>query len=132
LRGFVRKFVAIAALLALLLPCVSALAGTLSAASLPACCNSVYCPLHHNQGHGLQGGKSDCGGMGVPGKNGCSMRSCDAAPNPTIVGTAAFLLVAPYAIHVLTFAEAAPNASSQFLPYVVMVPAPPPPRTLLS
>jgi len=131
LRGIIRKLAAIAALLALIVPGVASLAETLSAANLPACCNSNFCPLRHSQGRNLEKSRSDCSGMDASGQNDCSMRSCDASPNQ-IVGTAAFLLVAPYAIHGLTFAEAAPAAPSQFLPYVVLVPSPPPPRTFLS
>jgi hypothetical protein len=130
-RKVVRKLAAITALLALLLPGVSVLAESLSAAGLPACCNTVYCPVHHRQMSSLQKDKSNCGAMGAPGQDNCSMRACDAAPNP-IVGTAAFVLVTPVALRGPAVAEAAPALTSQFFPYVPAIPSIPPPRTFLS
>ena len=130
LRNGIRKLAAVAALVALLLPCVSALAGTLSAADLPACCNTIYCPLHHRQMSELQRDKSDCDAMGV-GQKDCSLRACDAAPNP-IVGTAVFILVIPDAMRGPAVAEGAPAVASQFFPYVSAIPVTPPPRTFLS
>jgi hypothetical protein len=131
LRETVRKLAAIAALLALLLPGVSALAETLSAADLPACCNTAYCPVHHRQGRNLQKDKSDCNAIGMPGQNGCSMRACDASPNP-MVGTVAFILVTPLALRGPAIAEAAPVLASRFFIYVVTTPLTPPPRTFPS
>jgi len=123
----VRKFAAVVALLALLLPCVSALAETLSAADLPACCNTTYCPVHHRQGRNLQKDKSNCDTFGMPGQNDCSMRACDAAPNP-IVGTTAFVLVTPIGLRGPASTEDTPALASQFFPYVATIPLTPPPR----
>jgi hypothetical protein len=131
LRETIRKLAAIAALLALLLPCVSVLAETLSASELPACCNTAYCPVHHRHGRNLQKDKSNCDAIGMPGQNDCSMRACDAAPNP-IVGTVAFVLVTPVALRVPAIAEATPALTSQFFPYVASIPLTPPPRALPS
>jgi hypothetical protein len=128
LRKIVRKLAAVAALLALLLPGVSSLAETLSAADLPACCNTAFCPVHHRQGRNLQKDRSNCDAIGVPGQNDCSMRACDAAPNPA-VGTALFVLVAPLALRGPAVAEAAPALASQFFNYVPAIPLTPPPRT---
>jgi hypothetical protein len=128
LREIVPKLAAIIALLALLLPGVSALAYTLSAADLPACCNTAYCPVHHRQGRNLQKDKSNCDALGIPGQKDCSMRACDAAPNQ-IVGTAAFVLVTPIALRGPSIAEGAPALASQFFPYVATIPLIPPPRT---
>jgi hypothetical protein len=131
LRKIVRKLAAIAALLALLLPGVSALAETLSAADSLACCNTAYCPVHHRQGRNLQEDKSNCDAMGIPGHNNCSMRACDSAPNP-IVASAAFVLVTPVALRGPANAEAAPAPASLFFPYVAAIPQIPPPRTFPS
>jgi hypothetical protein len=131
LRKAVRKLVAIAALLALLLPGVSALAETLYAADLPACCNTAYCPVHHRQKSSLQKDQTNCGSMGMPGQNNCSMRACDAAPNP-IVGTDAFVLVTPIALRGPAVAEAAPALASEFFLLVATIPLTLPPRTFLS
>src|ERR1700726_4441201 len=107
LRETLYKLAALAAIVALLLPGVSAVAETLSAADLPACCNTSYCPVHHRQKSNLQKDKTNCAAIGMPGQNDCSMRACDAAPN-TIVGTAAFVLVTPIALRGPAVAEAAP------------------------
>jgi hypothetical protein len=131
LREAVRKFAAMAALLALLLPGVSALAETLSAAGLPACCNTAYCPVHHRQKSNLQKDKSNCAAVGMPGQDDCSMRACDSAPNP-IVGTAAFVLITPIALRGPAVAEAAPASVTRFFPFVATIPLTPPPRTFLS
>jgi hypothetical protein len=131
LQKIARKLAAIMALLALLLPGFSALAETLSAADLPACCNTAYCPVHHRQVRNLQKDKSNCGATGTPGQNSCSMRACDAAPN-SVVGTAAFVLVTPIALRGPAIAEAAPALASQFFPYVATLPLIPPPRTFPS
>jgi hypothetical protein len=131
LQKIVRKLAAIAALLALLLPGVSALAETISAADSLACCNTAYCPVHHRQARDLQKDKSNCDAKGIPGQNDCSMRACDAAPN-SIVGTVAFVLVTPVALRGPAIAEAAPVFASLFVPYVSTVPLIPPPRTFPS
>jgi hypothetical protein len=131
LRETIRKLAAIAALLALLLPGVSALAGTLAAADLPACCNTAFCPVHHGHARNLQKDKSNCDATGIPGQNDCSMQACDAKPNP-VVGTAAFVLVTPVALRGPAVAGAAPVSSSQFFAYVTSSPLIPPPRTFPS
>jgi hypothetical protein len=131
LRGIVRKLAAIAAIVTLVLPGITALAESLSAADLPVCCNTIYCPVHHRQVSNLQKDKSDCDAKGTPGRDDCSMRAC-GAPQKPIAGTAAFILVAPFALRGLTVAEAAPALASQFLPYVATIPLTPPPRTFLS
>jgi hypothetical protein len=131
LREAVRKFVAMAALMTLLLPGVSALAKTLSAAGLPACCNTAYCPVHHRQKSNLQKDKANCAAIGMPGQDDCSMRACDAAPNP-IVGTAAFVMIAPIALRGPAVAEAAPASVSRFFPFVATIPLTPPPRSFPS
>lgn len=126
-----RKLAAVVALLALILPGVSALAGSLSAADLPACCNTVYCPLHHRQMSDLQRDKANCDAMGGSGQMDCSMRACDAAPAP-IVGTAVFILIVPVTLRGPVVAGTAPAPVSRFFPYVVTIPLTPPPRTFLS
>jgi hypothetical protein len=127
MRGIGRKFAAVAALLALLLPGFSILAGALSAADLPACCGTAYCPVHHRQVRDLQNDKSNCDSMGIPGQNDCSMRACDAASNPA-VGTGVFILVGPITLGGPVAAEAAPTSACLFSPYVASVPLTPPPR----
>lgn len=131
MREIVRKLAAAAALLALLLPGISALSESLAAADLPACCNTTYCPVHHRQGRNLQKDKSNCDALGVPRQKDCSMRACDPAPNP-IVGTVPFVLVTPVALRRPAIAEATPVMASPFFPYVVTIPLIPPPRNLLS
>jgi hypothetical protein len=131
LRETLRKLAAVAALLALLLPGVSALAETISAADSLACCNTAYCPVHHRQARDLQKDKSNCDANSIPGQTDCSMRACDAAPSP-IVGTAAFVLVTPVALRRPAFAEATPAVASPFFPYVAAIPLTPPPRTFPS
>ena len=126
-----RKFGAVTALLALLLPGVSALATTLSAAVEPACCNTIYCPLHHRQMHNLSKDKSDCGGMNAPAHTDSSMEACDSSPN-TVVGITAYILVAPLVLRGPAIAETAQVLGSQFFAFVVTVPLTPPPRTSLS
>jgi hypothetical protein len=131
LPKIVRKLAAVAALLALLLPGVSAMAETISAADLLACCNTSYCPVHHRQARNLQKDKSNCDANGTPGQNDCSMRACDAAPNP-IVGSAAFVLVTPVALRGPAIAEATPALSSLSFTYFASIPLTPPPRTFPS
>jgi hypothetical protein len=62
-----RKLLAVGALLALLAATTPALAESLSASELPACCNTAYCPLHHRQGRDMQKDKSNCSAHGMPG-----------------------------------------------------------------
>lgn len=130
MRGIGRKLVAVAALVALLLPGLSVLAGALSAADLPACCGTTYCPVHHRQLRDLQKDKSNCDSMGTSGHD-CSMRACDAASAP-MVGAVIFVLVAPVTLSGPIVAEAAPASASRFSPYVLAVPLTPPPRALPS
>lgn len=118
------------ALVALLLPGVSVLAGALSAADLPACCGTTYCPVHHRQLRDLQKDKSNCDSMGIPGHD-CSIRACDAAQTP-MVGAVVFVLFAPVTLSGPAIAEAAPASVSRFSPYVAAVPLTPPPRLLPS
>lgn len=131
MRKIVRQLIATVALLALLLPCVSSLVETLSAADLPVCCKTAFCPVHHKQQRDLQKDKTNCATMGIPGQTNCSMRACDTAPNP-VAGTAAFVLVVPLALRVPAVAEAAPASASQFHRYVTKAPLIPPPRILPS
>lgn len=131
MRKALRKIAATAALLALLAPGVSTLAETLSASDLPACCNTIYCPVHHRQMRDLQKDKADCGAMAASGQNGCSLRACDAAPN-LAAGISVFVLTVPVALRSPVLAEGAlPLAARNFfsLPAVPLVP---PPRTLPS
>jgi hypothetical protein len=130
LRGIGRKLAAVAAFVALLLPGLSVLAGALSAADLPACCGTTYCPVHHRQLRDLQKDKSNCDSMGMPSHD-CAMRACDAASAP-MVGAVIFVLVAPVALSGPVVAEAAPVSASRFSPYVPAVPLTPPPRALPS
>jgi hypothetical protein len=126
-----RKFLAILALSTLLLASLPALAESLSASELPACCNTVYCPLHHRQGGNLQQDKGNCDAQGHSAGNGYSMRACDTPPNP-VAGTALFVLVAPVAIAYRAIAEPAPIHVSLSFPIHLNLPSTPPPRTLPS
>src|ERR1039457_7250306 len=94
LRQIARKFQAVAALFALLATSVAGLAESLAASNLPACCNTVYGPVHHREAKKLKKDKSKCDAQGPPAGNDCSMRACDTTPSP-VVGTAPFVLVAP-------------------------------------
>ena len=131
MRGVLRKIAATAAILAMLLPGFSILAETISAADLPACCNTTYCPLHHRDSRGLQKDKSDCNAKGIPAQQDCSMRACDSAQLPA-VGTSVFVLTAPVTLPAPTTAEPAVAASFLFSPFVFAVPLTPPPRALVS
>jgi hypothetical protein len=131
MREIFYKFAALMAIVALLLPGFSALAETLSAAELPACCNTTFCPVHHRQARDLQKDKSNCAGLGTSGQNDCSMRACDTAPKP-IVGTSAYDLVTPIALRTPSFAGAAPELPSGCSPFVATIPLTPPPRTFPS
>ena len=131
LRQVTRKLAAVAALFALLVANVPALADSLSVSSLPACCNTVYCPLHRGQSHDFQKDKSNCDPMGNPVRNDSSMRACDTAPGP-VVGTAPYVLPAPFAMLGPASSEPARIQASQFFPFVVNIPLTPPPRALQS
>jgi hypothetical protein len=131
MRAILYKFAAVMAITTLLLSSVSGLAEALSAAELPACCNTNYCPVHHRQARELQKDKSNCAGLGIPGKNDCSMRACDTAAKP-VVGTPAYVLVTPIALRAPSVAEAAPELPSGSSPFVAAIPLTPPPRSFLS
>jgi hypothetical protein len=129
--GFWRKFGAVAAILALLLPGVSVFAEALSSAELPACCNTFYCPVHHRQARNLQKDKSDCGSTGNSGNGDCSMRACDVAQSPA-VGTPSFVLVAPVTLSVPAAVEFVLATVALFSPSTVVIPLTPPPRIIPS
>lgn len=131
LREMMRKLLTVVALSALLVASVPALAELLSASDLPACCNTVYCPMHHRQAGNPQGDKSNCDAKGNPMGNDCSMRACDTAPNP-VVGTTTFVLVAPFAVRYPPSAEPLQIQAARFFPFIVSIPLTPPPRTLPS
>jgi hypothetical protein len=131
LRDIGRKFAALSLLVALVMIGVSPLAEALGAADLPACCNGTFCPVHHRQASELQNDKKNCDGMGTSGSRDCSMRACDAAPNP-VVGTAVFVLGSPLALHGPAMAEPAPLFATLTFSYAIPLPLTPPPRTLPS
>src|SRR3984893_10904416 len=131
LRDIPRKLLAVVALSALLAASTPAFAESLAGSASPACCNTSYCPVHHRQGRNLQKDKSNCDATGMPGHDDCSMRACDAAPNP-MVGTAAFVLVTPVALRGPAIAGATPALAALFFPYVATIPLIPPPRTFPS
>jgi hypothetical protein len=130
LREITRKLLALAALLAMLATGIPSLAESLTA-SEAACCNTVYCPVHHGQARQIQKDKTDCDGQAKLGQTECSMRACDTTPNPA-VGTAPFVLIAPATISYEAPVEAMSSSSSRFFPFVVSLPSIPPPRTLPS
>ncbi len=130
-KQMTRKIQAVVALVALLIASVPTLADTLAASNLPACCNTVYCPLHHRQARDLQQDKSKCDSKGNPARNDCSMRACDPAPQP-VVGTVLYLLVTPPAIRYAVNAEPARFPITQHFAFAVSIPLTPPPRTLPS
>ena len=126
-----RKLVTVATLSALLVASVPALAESLSASNLPACCNSIYCPMRRHQARDLQKDTMNCDPQGNPARNSYSMRACDPEP-PRAVGTAPFILVAPLAMRNPTSAEPARVQATRFFPAIVSIPLTPPPRTLPS
>src|SRR6266852_4759823 len=126
-----RRFIAVVVLPALLLASVPALAGSISASEMQACCNTVYCPLHHRHAQDLQRYKSNCDAHGHSAGNDCSMRACDAPQSPA-VGTALYVLVTPIAIAYRTVNEPAPLRVSLFFPGHLNLPSTPPPRTFPS
>jgi hypothetical protein len=127
LRGISRKFLAVTALFALLAATTPALADSLSASDLPACCNTSYCPLHHRQGRDMEKDKSICDAHRKAGAADCSMRACDATP-PEAAGTAPFTPAAPVTVFYETTAQPAPVSWAAFAPFLVSMPATPPPR----
>jgi hypothetical protein len=131
LHVLVRKIAATVALLTLLLPGMSALAETLSASNLPACCNTSYCPLHHHDANSLQRDRKNCDSTGSPDRKDCSMRACDAVSIP-IVGSALFVLVTPIAFRGPSPTEVDFSFAFQAVPFVTSFPLTPPPRTFLS
>ena len=131
LRMWVRKLTAIVALFTLLLPGVSALADSLSASTLPACCNTSYCPLHHYDANSLQRDRKNCDSTGSPDRKDCSMRACDAVSKP-IVGSALFILVTPMAFRGPSPTEVDFSFAFLAVPSVTSFPLTPPPRTFLS
>ena len=136
-RGYVeiwdmgRKFLAIVALLALLMASTPALADSLSVSELPACCHIAYCPMRHRQVRDIQEDKHNCDTTGKPARDGCSMRTCDTTTNQA-VGTAPFVLVAPVEIFYKATVQDAPLLPARFFPFTVNIPTTPPPRTLPS
>jgi hypothetical protein len=126
-----RKLLAVAALLALLTASIPALAEPLFASDSPACCNTVYCPVHHRQARDIQKDKTHCDAAGKPARTDCAMRACDPAPNQA-VGAAPFVLLAPVAIIHEATTQAAPLSLSRFFPFVISIPSTPPPRALPS
>jgi hypothetical protein len=131
LREMARKFQAVAALFALLATGVPSLAESLTASTLPACCNTVYCPVHHRQIHEVQQDRTNCDALGSAGLNECSMRACDTTTLP-VVGTSLFVLVTPLAMRSPTSAEPAQAQAPRFYPFSVSIPLTPPPRALPS
>jgi hypothetical protein len=131
LKQMTKKILAVAALLALLVASLPALADSFAASNLPACCNALYCPLHHRQARDLQQNNSKCDSQGKLAQNDCSMRACDAILQPA-VGTAPYLLVAPPAIRYAANAEPARFPMTQYFAFAVSIPLTPPPRTLPS
>jgi hypothetical protein len=131
-RKALRKLAAVAGLLALLVPCVSLLASTLSAAAVPVCCNTAYCPLHHRSELDPQKpGKSDCDTMRNSGLINSSLRACDPTP-AAIASLGPFVLVAPVSLRTPSVVTGAPVFVSSFFPYFTAVPLSPPPRTFAS
>src|SRR3982074_1301077 len=131
IRYLARKVLAVAALLTILVASIPALAETFSASDSPACCNTIYCPVHHRQVRGVQKDKSDCDAHGKPTGSACSIRACDATPTRA-VGNAPFTLSAPYVVLYEVTAQAAPLSRHSFAPFVLSRPSTPPPRTLPS
>jgi hypothetical protein len=131
LRDISRKLLAVTALFTLLAANTPALADSLSAANPAACCNTVYCPLHHTQGRNMQKDKANCDSHGKTGAADSSMRACDDTAHQ-VMGDAPFTLTAPVTIFYETMTEPAPLLLAAFFPFVISLPSTPPPRTLSS
>jgi hypothetical protein len=131
LRQIARKFQAVVALFALLATGATGLTESLAASTLPACCNTVFCPLHRGQSPNLQKDKTNCDAQGNPLRNDSSMRACDTMPTP-VVGTTLIVLVAPLAMRSPASAEPTQMRAPQFFPTTTSIPLTPPPRTLPS
>lgn len=135
MRAAIRKLLAVTALLTLLLSGFSTLAETLCAAEAPICCNTDYCPLHHtsNQsGNSAQSAKSetsqtDCGAMRIPGQTDCSMRACDSTAG-VAVQSVEFVPATTLSVYGPAIAEANTVSVTSIVPFVVTMPATPPPR----
>ncbi len=131
MHSAIRKFVAVLGALALLVPCVSALAETIPAADLPPCCTNGLCPLHHRDTSSASGGKTECSGMPTPGQKSSSMRACDSAPNP-VAAAPVYDLAAPAALRGPAVAPFAAVPIVLVLLSAATIPATPPPRLFLS
>jgi hypothetical protein len=131
LRDISRKLLAVTALFVLLAADTPALADSLSTSNPAACCNTVYCPLHHTQGRNMQKDKANCDSHGKTGAADSSMRACDDTAHQ-VMGDAPFTLTAPVTIFYETMTEPAPLSLAAFFPFVVSLPSTPPPRTLSS
>jgi hypothetical protein len=126
-----RKLLAITALFTLLAANTPALADSLSAANPAACCNTVYCPLHHSQARNMRKDNANCDTHGNTDAPDSSMRACDDTTHQAM-GGASFTLTAPVTIFYETMTEPAPLSLATFSPIVVSLPSTPPPRTLPS
>ncbi len=131
LRRIARKVQAVAALFAMLATGVAGLADSLPASGVPACCNTIFCPMHHSQAREQQRDKSICDSQGKSSGNECSMRACDTMTAP-VVGTAPYVLIAPLAERIPASSESAQIRAPQFFPFITSIPLTPPPRTLPS
>lgn len=129
LRQMARKVQAVAALFAMLATGVAGLADSLPASGVPACCNTIFCPMHKSQAREQQMDKSICDSQGKSSGNECSMRACDTMTAP-VVGTALYVLVAPLAERIPGSSEFAQIQAPQFFPFITSIPLTPPPRTL--
>lgn len=127
----IKKGFAILALSSLLLASLPALADAVSALNLPACCNTVYCPMHHRQSENRPQGKGICSMPGHSTQDDCSMHACDMSASPA-VGSVLFVLAAPVAISRQANVEPAPIRNSGFVPFHLNLPSTPPPRTVPS
>jgi hypothetical protein len=128
LTNIAKKFLGIAAILALLTASTPALAEALAASNLPVCCNTAMCPLHHRQSGNPQD-PNDCGGKSQGA--GSSMRACDSNPDQALE-IAPFILVTPVTVFRELTKQHAAISMSLFFPVVVSLPSTPPPRTLPS
>jgi hypothetical protein len=128
LTDIAKKFLGIAAMLALLTASTPALAEAISGPSTPACCNTAMCPLHRHQGRNAQD-MSDCAGKSQDA--GSSMRACDASPDQALE-IAPYMFVAPFTVFREMTKQSAAISLSLFFPVVVSLPSTPPPRTLPS
>jgi hypothetical protein len=128
LEQILRKFTAVMAVIGLLLISMPTLAEALAVPELPSCCNSIYCPMRHQNAHAPRG---ICNMQTHAAGNDCSMQACNMPAN-SAVGTALFVLVVPVTISSQTIAEPAPLLASLFFPFHLQNPSIPPPRALQS